>query len=216
MKQLFTFLCILALCLALTVSTYAYDTEGGDNHADSTAEGADVTDGTNSEAAHADSTEENIFEIAYRELCSYSSEIFSALACVCAAILALGYKKGLLPLISGGINGLSGAVDKVKEQSDKTARELSEAAGVLTGSLERAQGVLSDIAEKVAGLEGKLDGVDEMLLGEEKIKLTLGATLEILEEIFMSSSLPVYQKEAIAKKMAALKGVSADNEECTN
>ena len=202
MKHLFTFLCVLTLCLALIIPSYASDdslTENGD-----AAQSGEVT------KESGEVVEESVFEIAYREISRYSAQIFSALAFVFAAILTFSYKKGLLPLISGALKGLAGTVGSIKDESEKGTAMMTESAKLLTDSLAKAENSISDIADKIATLEDKLSSLGEICRGEEEIKRTVMASLEILEEIFMSSSLPVYQKEAISKRMAALKGVTAD------
>lgn len=208
MKPLFTFLCILAICLALIIPTYAYSDGDAVGENDGT-----VTEADSQNEAYGEDSEENVFAIFYREVSAHYSEIFSALAFIFTAILTFSYKKGLLPLIEGGINGLKGVVGSIKEKSEMSATELEGSAKALTASLKKAEDTLQSIGDKIGELEEKLKGVEDVRYAEEQIQKTSLATLKILEEIFMSSSLPVYQKEAVARKLEALIGESDNNEE---
>ena len=69
----------------------------------------DETDGT---------LNQNIFEIIYREGIKHSDKILSLLAFVTSLILALSYKKSLIPFIKGALSKLGSSVNKITEDSE--------------------------------------------------------------------------------------------------
>ena len=154
----------------------------------------------------ASSTESvTVFEEVYELALRHSDKILSALAFVSSLILAFIYRKGVLPLIKGGLNAIGTTVDKLKEETEK-ASEVSEKSIIAAkAKLEAAEGSMAALTEKLALLEEELSSLreEEAKLGD--VKLVLESQTELLYEIFMSSSIPAYLKESVGERVLAMK-----------
>lgn len=156
----------------------------------------DETDGT---------LNQNIFEIIYREGIKHSDKILSLLAFVTSLILALSYKKSLIPFIKGALSKLGSSVNKITEDSesktDKALISLNDAKSSLEESRElfiSAVSVLESICEK-------LDRTKNLTKINSDLKILMQNQTDMLYEVFISSSLPVYQKEAVGERIKEMK-----------
>ncbi|MBE6644636.1 MAG: hypothetical protein E7612_04560 [Ruminococcaceae bacterium] len=144
------------------------------------------------------------FEEIYDLVLRHSDKILSALAFVSSLILAFIYRRGVLPLIKGGLQAIGAAVDKLKAETEK-ASEVSESSIIAAKSkLEETEESMAALTEKLSTLEKELS-----LLREEAklcdVKPVLESQTELLYEIFMSSSIPAYLKESVGERVAAMK-----------
>ena len=149
--------------------------------------------------------EKNVFESLYCELSEHSDKIFSALAFIGSLILIFTYRKGMLPILKGGIASLSSTVTHLKEEA-KRSGELSEGEiKSATEKLEKAENLLGTLSERLTRLGDELEEAKEREKKNADIKIIMEYQIDMLYEIFMSSSLPLYQKEAVGEKISAMK-----------
>jgi len=193
------------LAISLSFSAFASEGEAALTAEDSTA-AADSTVTEEAESA-------NLFEEAYRTAIRHSDELFSALAFLGTVIIAFCYKKGLIPLLTAALKSLGDNVKSLREGSVE--------------SLERAGEGVSDISERLAKLENAIElfsadvsALEESLGSEAKLRgdaraqsKILLAQIDMLKDVFISSSLPQYQKDAVNEKVKEMKEELARYEE---
>ena len=152
-----------------------------------------------------ESAQTNVFEEIYNKIIHHSDKIFSALAFCSSMILAFAYRKGILPLIKGGLGALNNTVTGLKKEAEKSTVLSAEAASAAAEKLGRAEEVLITATEKLCELEKELSTAEQIQAQNEDIKIIMQSQIDMLYEIFMSSSIPLYQKEAVGAKVNAMK-----------
>lgn len=156
-----------------------------------------------------ENTEENLFSKAFDEIAEYAPEILSALTLVGSLTLAVTYKKGLLPLVEKSLLAIGNAVARIKDKTNESA-ELGAKLGLdIDQRLTEATGILTSLAERIAQLESALktsiaDKAEERLEAKE-LRLVVDAQIDMLYDVFMSSALPQYQKDAVGERVAKMK-----------
>lgn len=188
MKKLLTVILILTALVALgSISVFADEIE-------ETAEATDGVGGT-----------ENLFAEIYSAIIENGDTVLSALAFGGSLILALAYKKGLLPMLKGALGSLGSAVSKLKEETGAASERASEAISAATEKLSAAEELVRLLGERLEQLESELSAAREEQTKTSDIKIIISAQIDMLYEVFMSSSLPLYQKEAIGEKISAMR-----------
>ena len=185
-SKIITLILILTLCLSL-FSLFA-SAETDDNITDTTVDTAE---------------EENIFSLVFDLIGQRSTEIFSALALIASLILAYAYKKGLYPLLKNALGALNGSVEKLKESKDNELEEtgrLCEAVKERLGSFEE---LLDALADKLNTVEEELNTSEANKNG--RLNAVLSTQIDLLYDVFMSSSLPQYQKDAVGQRVLKMK-----------
>ena len=177
-------------------------------------EALDTSDGSITEKAEDKANGDNFFVAVYSAFSDYVPEILSALAFIGSLVLAFFYKKGLLPVVKASLTGLTGIVRDVKlkaEENETISRELSN---TLKERLAAAEGVLGGLRDKFTELEAALSCAEERSLDREKMTLIMTTQIELLYDIFMSSSIPQFQKEIVGESVAKMKEALKDDEDC--
>ncbi len=176
----------------------------------------EVTDGPHPDAevsvpTEEPETEDNIFEAIYGELLKNSDKILSALAFIGSVIIAFTYKKGLIPAVKNSLSHIIGGVKTLTEENEKGLTKIEE-------STEKMLARLEDTEEKLTALYSSLSEVEYLLAENEKKQKSaqdtrniLYSQVDMLYEIFMTSSLPEYKKDSVGKKISEMKKtLSAD------
>lgn len=163
--------------------------------------------GVAASAEYTDTEEEktNIFETVYTEALKHSDKILSALAFSASLILALAYKKGLLPLIKGALSALTSSVSRLKEETESASLAAKRTIEDSSAKLESSQILLESLTERLRAIENELSASTEEQNMRRDIKRIMSAQVDMLYEIFMSSSLPAYQKESVGERIAEMK-----------
>ena len=141
----------------------------------------------------------------FDEVKVHSAEIFSALTLVGSCVLAFSYKNGLLPTVKKSVGGIGGAVSEIKESSDKTAKTVSDIENATRGGLENLGALLGAIKDGLGRLEERLVALESDSKAREKINAVITEQVSLLYDVFMSSSLPEYRKEAVCKRLEKMK-----------
>ena len=211
-KTLFSSLLIFCTLAALTFCAFAEETnaEGeGLTLADEVAQ----TDGESLPLAdEGDGTDETFFGTLYEGVLAHLDEIFCAMTLVSSIFLAFAYKRGLLPVITGTLGKIGTNVGQLGENT-------ASFAGKIEAECERLVTKLGELEEKFLGFEGALEKIEGELIpvaenGEkiERTERTLTEQVEMLYELFMSSALPQYQKDAVAKRIADMRRKTDESE----
>ena len=96
----------------------------------------------------------------------------------------------------------------VGAMKDEIAKESEDSAKLLHGAAEklgRAELLFESLSERLLEIDEKLSKSVESGDRILDIEAVLSVETELLYEIFMSSSLPSYQKDAIGEKVAEMK-----------
>lgn len=142
---------------------------------------------------------------AYRLVLENADKLFALFACISSLIVGFAYKKGLLPLLRNGLTALGSGVSSLKEQSER-AEELAESSiREAADKLARAEECFKVISDRLEALEGELELAREGSVKDGELRLILTSQIDLLYELFMSSSLPSYQKDSIGESVAKMK-----------
>ncbi len=148
---------------------------------------------------------ENPFSLFFDTVSKYSAELLSALAFVGSIILAFCYKKGLIPLVESALSAIAKAVGGLREKAEATesvSRELCES---LTKRLEAAEGVIAELGTAISTTTLALDAYEKSSGERASMKIVLEAQIDMLYDIFMTSALPQYQKDAVGERISKMK-----------
>ena len=171
-----------------------------------------LTDGAVGEDSE---SEINLFTALYEDVMAYASEILCALTLAGSVSLAIAYKRGLLPLIERSLVTIGNAITKIRDNAKESADKNSEITLSIDERLAVAKSTLDDLTERIGILNEMLSGNlrDESETRREKkqLYLVLNAQIDMLYDLFMSSALPQYQKDAVGEKIARMKEVIKDN-----
>ena len=199
MKKLFTILLILAAMLStFFITSYASEEITYESNEDVGGKLAE-------EEASEKESSGNIFDTLYGEAIKNADKILSALAFASSLVLAFCYKSGFLPLVNSALGKISDRISELTKntkESEERAVKISEAA---TQKLEDARCAVDNIKENLTALEKRLDACASE---EERVKhiyTVLFTQVDMLTEIFMSSSLPAYQKDKVSEKISEMK-----------
>ena len=163
---------------------------------------AEVQDTDLSSDTAADTTEEsieaNVFDAIFAAVSDYSGEILSAISAVLSGIVIFAYRKGILPLLSGGLSAVESEVKEIEKHSKSQNECTAALTSALSEGLSRANELLNSLEERISNAERTYKSTDEVFS-------VLFTQIELLSEIFLSSSLPAYEKERVAEKISEMK-----------
>lgn len=158
----------------------------------------------------------NFFDEAYSFLLENADKILSALAFTGSLILAFAYRKGMIPLLKGGLGKLCGEVSSLKEDTEKAEGAAREILSAATDMLTSAEMLISELSEKLSVIEEELAAAKEEEKRNADLKALINTQIDLLHDIFMSSSLPYYRKEEVGEKVAEMKKMIAVTEADTD
>ncbi len=146
----------------------------------------------------------------------YTSEIFCVLTFIGSLITAFCYKKGLLPTLAEGINKIYSIVVK---SGEKASSMQAESAELLDAFVDRAMPILEKTKEIASYAEQLRDESLAMKSELERDKAQrkilsqiLSGQIDLLYGVFMSASLPEYQKEQLGAQYNRLKSMISEGE----
>ena len=149
--------------------------------------------------------EESFFDGVYDFLSDNADKIFSALAFVSSITLALLYRRGLLPLLRGGLTSLAGTVKTLKEETEKAEVSSRDLIMSAASKLEYTENIISDLSEKLSKIEEELSVAGEAEKRADDLRVLIGTQVDLLHDVFMASSLPYYRKEEVGERVAEMK-----------
>lgn len=188
----------LALCAVMIL--------GFGTAASATSDSA-VTEETTTESAPTDTAASNIFEELYTAMSEFSGEIASALAFLGSLIVALAYRRGLMPAVKSGIGAIGGAVSQLKDSAESHSKHQDELLEEFTERLCRAEDVLERFGRAIDEITEKTEDGQHAAEDRANMKALMSAQIDMLYDIFMTSSLPQYQKDAVNKRIVEMKEV---------
>lgn len=189
---------IVALVLSLLLSVGAM------------AESAPVEEAEDNEVS--ESEVYNPAEEIYLFATENAEKIFSALALIGSLIVAFAYRRGLLPLIEKGLSALADAVGSIKKKTDEGGEQVKRLESLIEGRLAHAEEALSEIGERLSGMQTEVQNAAERAPNAEELHRLLSEEVELLYSIFMSSSLPAYQKDEVERRISGMRKELAEDE----
>ncbi len=222
MKKILTVIFVLCLCLTLTVSAYASDASYMQNlqsestgALNNTVDTDETADGEVDKSADDTSLSEpkpyEILSKAYDVFISNSDKLFSLFSFICSLVLAFVYKKGLVPMLGGALKGVSGKVNEIDAATRLGIDNTKAAIDKLYGDINNLGELTKDTKDTVKNFEDTLVKIDKWSEQNEKTRLALLMQSEMLKAIFLSSSLPEYQKDEISKKSLEIEKILKDD-----
>lgn len=199
-KAAFALILILIFCSLFCVTSGAEEPES--IHNDST----DTTpESTVSDTAEATDAEENLFSLLWDGISEYATEIFCALTFIASLFLSYTYKKGLLPTVSGAVGSISTAVSKIKESTDLESEKNDAMSRSFSVFLTKTEEAFKKTEDKLENINSRLKVLDNSADMNACFKTVLEGQVELLYDVFMSSSLPQYKKDEIGERVAKMK-----------
>ena len=201
MKRFLKLISLATILVALVLLPIGAHAAEHDDAADKSIEDSLSAD------AEAESTESasNPFDEMYQTISQHSGELLSLCSFVGTLIIALLYKKGLAPLLSGSADKLSSAIEGLRRDADT---EILERGKMIASRDEHAallESRLECLTNKLDEMQRRISSEAELVSCTEKVRIVMQSQIDILYDVFMSSSLPQYQKELIGERMLRMK-----------
>lgn len=172
----------------------------------------DVTENTDNVYENSEPSQENAnpFAEIYDYACEHADNIFSVLAFIGSIVLAFVYKKGLIPALSSALGNLRTSVKSISDTAEKTLVGSENAYTDFKSNMELISKGLDTLCISVAELDNRLSASEKAADESEKIKMIMSAQVDMLYNIFMSSSLPQYSKDAVGERISEMKAALAE------
>ena len=151
---------------------------------------------------------DNPFEDIFEAASEFSAEIASALAFIGSVLVAFAYKRGLLPSVKSGIVAIGGAVGQLKDSTESTSRHQEQMLEEFTERLSRAEDVLERFGKAIDEIAEKTEDGKSAAADRADMKALMSAQIDMLYDIFMTSSLPQYQKDAVNQRVREMREVT--------
>jgi len=147
----------------------------------------------------------NPFDTVCDAIMEHLDEILSALAFIGSALLAFTYKRGLLPSLSGALNKIGASVRSVSDAAEKQAESQNTTLAVLGERVGSIADTFDKVAKDVSALDERLGAAEAGMLDRKTMEAIMGAQIDMLYQIFMTSSLPQYAKDEVGTRIAEMK-----------
>ena len=172
----------------------------------------DVTKNTDNVYESNEPSQENAnpFAEIYDYACEHADNIFSVLAFIGSIALAFVYKKGLMPALSSALGNLRTSVKSISDTAEKTLVGSENAYTDFKSNMELISKGLDTLCISVAELDNRLSASEKAADESEKMKMIMSAQVDMLYNIFMSSSLPQYSKDAVGERISEMKAALAE------
>ena len=197
------------IILSSLIVSYADHSEAVINDSDTV-----LSDGQEQTDEIVDEVGENVFTTIFNQLKSYATEIFCGMTFIGSLILAYAYKKGLIPLIEKTLVSISGAVAKIKERTESGAIATEELGASLSEKLEKSEMIVNSMIDKIGEMNKELAEIKTSELERtdscKELSIIVETQIDMLYDIFMTSALPQYQKDAVGEKVAKMKETLKD------
>ncbi len=158
----------------------------------------------------------NFFTALYGEVCKHSTEILSALTLLGSVVLTFSYKKGLMPSIRQSVGGLGNMVKEIKTSVDSSVKISDDTKSVITESLDILKDTVKKLEKSITDTTARLDALGDLATDRERLEIIMDEQIELLYNVFMYSSMPEYQKDAIGRRVEAIRKLLSDGGQTKN
>lgn len=152
-----------------------------------------------------EAAERNIFEQIYAVAESNADKIFSALAFIGTLIVGAMYKSGLLPLLSDALSKFKGTLDGIKSENERYESIVGAKVSDIGTSIKSIEQSIEKTNGEIERIESELSVYETALAERESMKIILSSQIDMLYSIFMTSSLPQFEKEEIGNKISKMR-----------
>lgn len=218
MKKILTFILALFIITALSVTAFANesDVSVGENGAQSApvtedepqASAPDVKNASDGQDGTKDTENaeyESVLDTVAGFITENSAEILSLMTFIGSLVLALTYKRGLLPKLSSALVSIGGSVGNLTESTERSVEEISKRVDSILSEGKSTEKACIALGENVSTLAEKLEEIKSDSCNIKEFRLILSSQVDMLYDIFMSSALPQYSKDAVFEKISAMK-----------
>lgn len=140
----------------------------------------------------------------------HSGEILSLLAFVGSIILALVYKLGLTPLVRGALSSMLNSLGVLKASVEESDSKCTGAVSILEERIASTEEIVKRLDEAIATTTDAIKA-EEANSGERAdMRLIMQMQINMLYDIFMTSALPQYQKDAVGERISAMNKLLTD------
>lgn len=174
--------------------------------------GGDVAgDGERSDGAiDSAGTSGTIFGEIYAYLVSHAGEIFSTLSFIGTLAVAIAYKRGLIPLLRDGLGAIGGAAGSISTSTEQARAVTEEAIAGVRKALDSFSDTLSTIERAGKETSARLRALEsEGYYDKKALTKILLEQINMLSDIFMSTSLPQFRKDEIAERAKEMRDLVA-------
>ena len=172
-----------------------------------------ITEAVASESGDEASGGDNAFAALYGMAAENADKIFALLSFAGTLMLAFIYKKGLLPALSGAVSRLSEAAGRVAEESDENRKGCEANTAMLRDGIGELSGALASVTDNLERIESRIGVIEQRGGDAEAIKRILACEVDMLSDLFLTSSIPEYQKENVTKRISDMKRELVSDEE---
>ena len=120
-------------------------------------------------------------------------------------MVGVGYKSGLIPLLRDALSKLKGAIDSAKEENEKTSLITKEGIDGINTAISDIDKSVKKSADELSRIGWEFESYKAMQKERESMRIILANQIDMLYAIFMSSSLPQYQKDEIGVKIQEMR-----------
>ena len=201
-KILFSILSIIAVISLFSLSAFASADEG--------SEALGVYDHDSTENAADGDEYSNPTEELYSLIIENSDKLLSALSLVGTLIIMLVYKRGLLPILRGGVGAITKGVGEVQSESKRQSEEASAMHSLISAKLAATEGAVERIEESVGVLEARCAKATLDAKTSNTVCGAMEIQSELLYELLLATALPTYEKERIGQRIAEIRTILHD------
>lgn len=169
------------------------------------ADAEDLAESAKTESAEEVSEYENVFETLFEKASDSLPEILSLLTLAASLILAFAYRRGLMPLLKGSLGAIADAMAHIKKKGDEGEGVLSSLDEAISSGFEKMGEVVNELSVRLDAMRSALDSAEERAGDREMLVKIINGQIDMLYDVFMSSSLPHFQKEAVGERIAEMR-----------
>ena len=157
---------------------------------------------------------ENVFEALFDKAFDNLPEVLSFVTLCASLILAFTYKRGLLPLVRGSLRAIGDSVARMEAEKDEDGESLRSIEKMLSDGLNAANEKVGELVVQITEMKNSLENAERRAGDRGKLVKLINGQIDMLYDVFMSSSLPHFQKEAVGERIAEMReAIAADDGE---
>ena len=169
-------------------------------------------DGAVEESTKEDGEYENVFDTLFDKVCEYLPEILSVITLTSSLILAYAYKRGLLPFVSRSLGAIGDAIGNIKDKGEEDGGVLESIDKAVLEGFGRINSAVEEMSQRLESVTEALRLAESRAGDREKLITVINGQIDMLYEVFMSSSLPHFQKEAVGERIAEMREAIAGDD----
>ena len=174
------------------------------------ADGDVAGDGERSDGAtDSAGTSGTIFGEIYAYLASHAGEIFSTLSFIGTLAVAIAYRRGLIPLLRDGLGAIGGAAGSISTSAEQARAVTEEAIAGVRKALDGFSDTLNTIERAGEETSERLRALESEGYDKNALTRILLEQINMLSDIFMSTSLPQFRKDEIAERAKEMRDLVA-------